>query len=120
MLKPNMVTPGSDAPKVAPEVVAEYTVRALQRTMPCAVPAVVFLSGEQSEEETTCTLRAMNKLKAKKPWTLSFSFGRALHQRIHEVFADSHNQNPILARDAFLTRMKDNSEALGTDQGDNA
>ncbi|XP_042007409.1 fructose-bisphosphate aldolase 6, cytosolic-like isoform X2 [Salvia splendens] len=118
LLRINMVTPGSYASKVTPEVVAEYTVRALQRTIPPAVPAVVFLSGEQSKEEATCTLKAMNKLKAKKPWTLSLSFGRALHQGIHEVFADS--RNPILARDAFLTMMKANSEALGTDQGDNA
>ncbi|KAK4396479.1 Fructose-bisphosphate aldolase 6, cytosolic [Sesamum angolense] len=80
LLKPNMVTPGSEAPKVAPEVIAEYTVRALQRTMPAAVPAVVFLSGGQSEEEATVNLNAMNKLKTKKPWSLSFSFGRALQQ----------------------------------------
>ncbi|KAL0306216.1 UNVERIFIED_CONTAM: Fructose-bisphosphate aldolase, cytoplasmic isozyme 1 [Sesamum radiatum] len=32
LLKPNMVTPGSDSPKVAPEVIAEYTVTALRRT----------------------------------------------------------------------------------------
>ncbi|KAF6166060.1 hypothetical protein GIB67_012957 [Kingdonia uniflora] len=43
--KPNMVTPGSDANKVSPKVIAEYTVCTLQRTMPAAVPAVVFLSG---------------------------------------------------------------------------
>lgn len=45
LLKPNMVTPGSDSPKVTPDVIAEYTVKALQRTVPSAVPAVVFLSG---------------------------------------------------------------------------
>ncbi|KAK9266398.1 hypothetical protein L1049_025255 [Liquidambar formosana] len=45
LLKPNMVTPGSDAEKVPPEVVAKYTVKALQRTVPVAVPAVMFLSG---------------------------------------------------------------------------
>ncbi|KAK6126345.1 hypothetical protein DH2020_039917 [Rehmannia glutinosa] len=73
LLKPNMVTPGSDSAKVAPEVIAEYTVRALQRTMPPAVPAVVFLSGGQSEEQATVNLNAMNKLKTKKPWSLTFS-----------------------------------------------
>ncbi|RVW48003.1 Fructose-bisphosphate aldolase 1, cytoplasmic [Vitis vinifera] len=80
LLKPNMVTPGSEAKKVSPEVVAEYTVRTLQRTVPAAVPAIVFLSGGQSEEEATLNLNAMNKLKGKKPWNLSFSFGRALQQ----------------------------------------
>ncbi|KAI4966989.1 hypothetical protein ZWY2020_034467 [Hordeum vulgare] len=78
LLKPNMVTPGSDAKKVTPEVIAEYTVRTLQRTVPAAVPAIVFLSGGQSEEEATLNLNAMNKLQTKKPWNLSFSFGRAL------------------------------------------
>ena len=42
LLKPNMVTPGSEAPKVTPEVIAEHTVRALQRTVPLpdVVPSV--------------------------------------------------------------------------------
>ncbi|KAJ6724087.1 FRUCTOSE-BISPHOSPHATE ALDOLASE 5 CYTOSOLIC-RELATED [Salix viminalis] len=38
LLKPNMVTPGSDSPKVTPEVIAEFTVTALRRTVPPAVP----------------------------------------------------------------------------------
>ncbi|KAB2614933.1 fructose-bisphosphate aldolase cytoplasmic isozyme-like [Pyrus ussuriensis x Pyrus communis] len=87
LLKPNMVTPGSDAKKVSPEVVAYHTVRALQRTMPPAVPAVVFLSGGQSEEEATLPLNAMNKLNTKKPWSLSFSFGRALQQSTLKAWA---------------------------------
>jgi fructose-bisphosphate aldolase class I len=120
LLKPNMVTPGSDSPKVAPEVVAEYTVRALQRTMPAAVPAVVFLSGGQSEEEATLNLNAMNKLKAKKPWNLSFSFGRALQQSTLKTWAGKE-ENVEKAQAAFLARCKANSEAtLGTYQGGGA
>ncbi|CAA2973945.1 fructose-bisphosphate aldolase 6, cytosolic [Olea europaea subsp. europaea] len=120
LLKPNMVTPGSDAPKVAPEVVAEYTVRALQRTMPPAVPAVVFLSGGQSEEEATLNLNAMNKLKTKKPWSLSFSFGRALQQSTLKSWAGKEENIPT-AQAVFLSRCKANSEAtLGTYQGGSA
>ena len=49
------------------------------RTVPPAVPAVVFLSGGQSEEEATAHLAAMNQITdLPKPWSLSFSFGRAL------------------------------------------
>ncbi|PHT36711.1 Fructose-bisphosphate aldolase, cytoplasmic isozyme [Capsicum baccatum] len=110
LLKPNMVTPGSDAPKVAPEVIAEYTVRALQRTMPAAVPAVVFLSGGQSEEEATLNLNAMNKLQTKKPWTLSFSFGRALQQSTLKAWSGKE-ENVAKAQAALLTRCKANSEA---------
>ncbi|CAN4117236.1 unnamed protein product [Withania somnifera] len=110
LLKPNMVTPGSESAKVAPEVIAEYTVRALQRTMPAAVPAVVFLSGGQSEEEATVNLNAMNKLQTKKPWSLSFSFGRALQQSTLKAWAGKE-ENVQKAQAAFLSRCKANSEA---------
>jgi fructose-bisphosphate aldolase class I len=117
LLKPNMVTPGSDSPKVAPEVVAEHTVRALQRTVPAAVPAVVFLSGGQSEEEASVNLNAINQVKGKKPWTLSFSFGRALQQSTLKAWSGKE-ENVKAAQDALLTRAKANSEAtLGTYKG---
>lgn len=118
LLKPNMVTPGSDAKKVAPEVIAEYTVRTLQRTVPAAVPAIVFLSGGQSEEEATLNLNAMNKLQTKKPWNLSFSFGRALQQSTLKAWCGKE-ENIEKARATFLVRCKANSEAtLGTYKGD--
>ncbi|XP_061339136.1 fructose-bisphosphate aldolase, cytoplasmic isozyme [Gastrolobium bilobum] len=117
LLKPNMVTPGSDSPKVAPEVVAEHTVRALQRTVPAAVPAVVFLSGGQSEEQATLNLNALNQVKGKKPWSLSFSFGRALQQSTLKAWSGKE-ENVKKAQEAFLTRAKANSEAtLGTYKG---
>lgn len=118
LLKPNMVTPGSDSPKVAPEVIAEHTVRALLRTVPPAVPAIVFLSGGQSEEEATVNLNAMNKLKGKKPWSLTFSFGRALQQSTLKAWAGKE-ENVETAQATFLTRCKANSEAtLGSYKGD--
>ncbi|KAE8680579.1 Fructose-bisphosphate aldolase [Hibiscus syriacus] len=51
LLKPNMVTPGSESPKVAPEVIAEYTVHELQRTVPAAVPAISTLKAWSGKEE---------------------------------------------------------------------
>ncbi|KAK4766329.1 hypothetical protein SAY87_007971 [Trapa incisa] len=113
-----MVTPGSDAPKVTPEVIAEYTVRALQRTVPAAVPTIVFLSGGQSEEEATLNLNAMNKLKGKKPWSLSFSFRRALQQSTLKAWSGKEENVPK-AQKAFITRCKANSHAtLVAYQGD--
>ncbi|KAF8395349.1 hypothetical protein HHK36_019295 [Tetracentron sinense] len=103
---------------VTPEVVAEYTVRALQPTMPAAVSAVVFLSGGQSEEEATLNLYAMNKLKGKKPWNLSFSFGWALQQSTLKAWSGKE-ENVKKAQAAFLKRCKANLEAtLGTYKGD--
>lgn len=47
--------------------------------MPPALVGVNFLSGGFSEEEATMYLNAMNKLDVKlRPWSLSFSYGRAL------------------------------------------
>lgn len=120
LLKPNMVTPGSDSAKVTHQVIAEYTVRTLQRTVPPAVPAIVFLSGGQSEEDATLNLNAMNKLQTKKPWSLSFSFGRALQASTLKAWGGKA-ENVQKARAAFLKRCKANSEAtLGTYKGDAA
>jgi fructose-bisphosphate aldolase class I len=60
-----------------PEVAAA-TVACLRRTVPAAVPGVVFLSGGQSEEQATQHLNAMNVPGTSHPWALSFSYGRAL------------------------------------------
>ncbi|OIW12163.1 hypothetical protein TanjilG_28571 [Lupinus angustifolius] len=118
LLKPNMVTPGSESAKVAPEVIAEHTVRALLRTVPAAVPAIVFLSGGQSEEEATVNLNAMNKLKGKKPWSLTFSYGRALQQSTLKAWGGK-DENIPKAQATLLTRCKANSQAtLGTYKGD--
>ncbi|KVI10446.1 Aldolase-type TIM barrel [Cynara cardunculus var. scolymus] len=120
LLKPNMVTPGSDSPKVTPEEIAEYTVTALRRTVPAAVPGVVFLSGGQSEEEATVNLNAMNKLEVLKPWTLSFSFGRALQSSTLKTWGGK-KENVAAAQAGFLARCKANSEAtLGKYGGDGA
>jgi len=80
LLKPNMVLAGQDCPtKYTPQQAAIATVQALSRTVPGAVPGITFLSGGQSEEEATVHLDALNKCQAaKKPWALTFSYGRAL------------------------------------------
>jgi len=49
LLKPNMVLPGQDAAdQASAAAVAEATLRTLRRTVPAAVPGVVFLSGGQT------------------------------------------------------------------------
>ncbi|PWZ06026.1 Fructose-bisphosphate aldolase 5, cytosolic [Zea mays] len=101
LLKTNMVSA---------EVIAEYTVAALRRTVPPAVPGVVFLSGGQSEEEATQNLDAMNKLEVLKPWTLSFSFGRALQQSTLKKWVGK-KENVAAAQATFVIRCKANSEA---------
>ena len=77
-----MVTGGfSCAKSYTPYDIAVATVTALQRTVPAAVPGITFLSGGQSEEDASVNLDAINKLPGRKPWALSFSYGRALQVR---------------------------------------
>ena len=79
LLKPNMVLSGKGCPRQAPVgEVAEATIRCFRRTVPAAVPGIVFLSGGQSDELATAHLHAMNAMAGGHPWQLSFSYGRAL------------------------------------------
>jgi len=77
-----MVSAGSTNPnkdKVTAEEIATRTVIALSRTVVPALVGIVFLSGGQSEEDASVNLNAMNKLEGiRRPWFLSFSYGRAL------------------------------------------
>ena len=78
LLKPNMVLAGAECPQQADvAAAAEATLRCMQRTVPAAVPGIVFLSGGQSDMRATEHLNAVNRLGS-APWELSFSFGRAL------------------------------------------
>ena len=111
LLKPNMILPGADCKhKASAYEAASYTVRCLQRTVPAAVPGIVFLSGGQGEEEATLHLNAMGALKTTKPWFISFSFARALQSTAIKVWAGKP-ENVGAARKALLTRVKANGEA---------
>ena len=81
LLKPNMVLSGKDASdRAGAEEVAQKTIACFKRTVPAAVPGVVFLSGGQSDEEATVMLHAINVHAADvgAQWQLSFSYGRGL------------------------------------------
>ena len=87
ILKPNMVISGKKAAKRAgPEEVAEATLRVLKRHVPPAVPGIAFLSGGQSSEEATLHLSLMNKA-GPLPWSLTFSYGRALQDDALKTWA---------------------------------
>jgi fructose-bisphosphate aldolase class I len=113
LLKPNMVTPGiRSRDRVSVEEVARRTVETLRRTVPAAVPGIAFLSGGQTEEEATAHLSAMNQL-GPLPWTLTFSYGRAL-QTAALVAWNGEDANVPEAQAAFAHRAHMNSlAALG-------
>eukprot|EP00052_Salpingoeca_macrocollata_P033414 m.8341 g.8341 ORF g.8341 m.8341 type:complete len:373 (+) comp5113_c0_seq1:76-1194(+) len=111
LLKPNMVTSGLDAPNRAnPGEVAFYTLRTLSRTVPAAVPGIVFLSGGQSEEEASLNLSAINQADLPKPWRLSFSYGRALQASALKAWK-GEKANESAMQKVFLERALANSQA---------
>ncbi len=114
LLKPNMVTAGQDCPQQASvDEVAEATLRTLSRHVPPAVPAVVFLSGGQDARLATEHLAAINRLPGPKPWTLSFSYGRALQDEALERW-HGRPENVRAGQKAFFHRaMCDSAAALG-------
>lgn len=111
LLKPSMTLPGADCgDTVTPEKIAEYTVRTLERHVPSSVPGVMFLSGGMSEEEASINLNALNKRARKGPWSLSFSYGRALQQSCLKAWQGKQENVPA-ARAALMARAQANSEA---------
>jgi len=111
LLKPNMVTPGQSCPKkVTPQDIATATVTALQRTVPAAVPGIVFLSGGQSEIDASINLNAINKHKGKKPWSLTFSYGRALQASVLKAWEGKDDKLKAAQR-VFFARAKANGLA---------
>jgi fructose-bisphosphate aldolase class I len=103
LLKPNMVIAGKKAPRRADvHEVAQATVRTLRRTVPPAVPGIVFLSGGQTPEEATAHLNAMNQL-GDHPWELSYSYGRALQDEALKAWK-GQKANVAAAQKAFTKR----------------
>src|SRR5918997_952153 len=111
LLKPNMVISGKEAPEQAGvEKVARVTVECLLRSVPAAVPGIVFLSGGQSDKQATAHLNAMNRLYENLPWELSFSYARALQDLPMKTWKGDPSKVEE-AQKAFYHRAKMNSAA---------
>ena len=110
ILKASMVVSGKENARQAgvPEV-AERTLRVLRRTVPAALPGVVFLSGGQTDENATAHLDAMNRLGG-APWPLTFSYSRALQAVALKAWRGSA-ANVAAAQKAFHHRARMNSFA---------
>jgi fructose-bisphosphate aldolase class I len=111
LLKPNMVISGKEADTQAGvQEVAQATVECLLRTVPAAVPGIVFLSGGQTDRQATQHLNAMNSMYEGLPWELSFSYARALQGQPMEIWGGDID-NVEAAQRAFYHRAKMNSAA---------
>ena len=115
VLKPNMVKNGLTGPKATKEEIAEKTITVLKRSVPAAMPGIFFLSGEtaldeDNEETATNNLNAMHKMYPSLPWSVSFSYGKAL-QKTTIVTWMGKTENNEVAQKALLARSKANSDA---------
>jgi fructose-bisphosphate aldolase class I len=110
LLKLNMVVAGKACQRQAsvPEV-AETTLRCLRRTVPAAVPGIVFLSGGQTPQQATEHLNAMSTL-GPQPWEIAFSFGRALQEPALEAW-HGERANVEAGQRALLHRATCNGAA---------
>ena len=111
LLKTGMVLSGNDCSRQADlQEVAEATIRCLRRSVPTVVPAIVFLSGGQSDQDAT---RRLNAICAggRVPWKLSFSFGRALQAPSLKIWKGAAENVPA-AQAALHHRARCNGLAV--------
>jgi len=116
VLKPNMVMAGYQSEYPAEiEQVAERTVRCMEDSVPASVPGIAFLSGGQTNENATAHLNAMNMMHD-LPWSLTFSYGRALQGPALKAWADTGVE---ASQEALMHRVKLNSLAsMGKFEGE--
>ena len=111
LLKTAMVLPGKESAGMASDSeVAEATLSCLSDAVPTSVPGIVFLSGGQEDIPATQHLNAICGAGT-SPWTLSFSFGRALQSRPMRVWGGSAG-NVVAAHAALQHRALCNGLAL--------
>ena len=111
LLKTSMVLPGAECPQQVDAMeVAATTIRCLRRAVPAAVPGIVFLSGGQDAVAATERLNAICGA-GQTPWTLSFSFGRALQSPALEIWNGLSTNTPAAQR-ALCHRARCNGAAL--------
>ena len=113
ILKPNMIVAGQTCgTQPSADEVAEKTLKCLKATVPAAVPGIAFLSGGQSAKTATEHLSAMNAIGG-LPWSLTFSYGRALQAPSLAAWGGKA-ENVAAGQRAFSHRAKMNSlAALG-------
>ncbi|GAA4938585.1 fructose-bisphosphate aldolase [Actinomycetospora succinea] len=105
LVKTNMVVSGyAGSDQAGPEEVADRTLEVLHRTIPAAVPGIVFLSGGQDDAQANANLDAIAR-RGPQPWIVSFSYARALQGRPMSVWAGAE-ENVASAQDAFAERLR--------------
>lgn len=110
VLKPNMITPGLDAAEPTSDEIASATLAVLTEAVPADVPGIAFLSGGHPTERVCGALAAMNATPEPAPWSLTFSFGRALVSSALHTWGGSPD-NVAAAQESLVANCTAASEA---------
>ena len=89
-----------DSANIVQTVEMRRAYQCLRRVVPAAVPGIMFLSGGQSGEEASTRLNAMH-VGHDLPWTLSFSFARAIQYPALDIWAGK-DRNRVTAQQALV------------------
>ena len=107
VLKPNMIIPGSECKdKSSSEEIAEKTLDCLKKNVPSNVPGIAFLSGGQSEIESSKNLNEINKINDSN-FLITFSYGRGLQASALKEFGKKQDNVENIQK-AFNHRAKMN------------
>jgi fructose-bisphosphate aldolase class I len=107
VLKPNMIIPGSSCKNISSaKEIANKTLDCLKKNVPSDVPGIAFLSGGQSEIESSKNLNEINKINDTK-FLITFSYGRGLQASALQEFGKSQ-ENIENIQKAFNHRAKMN------------
>ena len=115
IVKTGMVLAGSENEvQSSPQEVAEATVRTFKNSLPEDLAGVVFLSGGQSDLQSTINLNAISNLEDTLPFPTTFSFSRAIEQPILDTWLGK-DENVEASQKVMLHRLKMNSLAAEGD-----
>ena len=107
VLKPNMVIHGIDCQKKsATDEIAKKTLDCLKKNVPEDVTGIAFLSGGQSEIESSKNLNEINKINDTK-FLITFSYGRGLQASALKAFGKNKGDLKNI-QNAFNHRAKMN------------
>jgi len=107
VLKPNMVIPGSECKdKSSSKEIAKKTLDCLKKNVPIEIPGIAFLSGGQSEIESSKNLNEINKINDSN-FLITFSYGRGLQASALKEFGKKKDNTEGIQK-AFNHRAKMN------------
>ena len=107
VLKPNMIIPGSECKdKSSSEEIAKKTLDCLKKNVPSDVPGIAFLSGGQSEIDSSKNLNEINKINDSN-LLITFSYGRGLQASALKEFGKKQDNIESIQK-AFNHRAKMN------------